>query len=93
MVELSEREIGNFETLLGRIRNRSATSMEYKTFISYLNKFAPYEVLNMLNQLGFKSVEEFNEHLARKETEERVTTGIVAIGIGVLIAMLLLKKK
>ena len=92
MANLVGQDLVRFETLLQKVNRRTANSNELKEFMQYLNSFAPYEVQDMLNQLRFKSIEEFNDYITRKTTDENITAGLVAIGVGILLAFLLKKK-
>jgi hypothetical protein len=91
MVNFTEKEFIRFRVLLEKIRDRNASSSDTEEFMSYLDRFAPYEINNLISQTGFKSEGDMIGYIKTKKDEEtrQIVSGLVIIGIGILTALIL----
>ncbi len=90
---LTPNEINKLRLLTYRIRERTASSQELEEFIKLIQKSgvsSQSDVVRMLNEAGFSSIEELSKHIQDKKSEELINT-IVTVGLGILVGYALYK--
>lgn len=90
---LTDQEIERLMTLILKIKERRASSLDLDEFVKLINKggtTTEQEITTFMNQTGFSSLEEFSKHIQEKKSEE-FTNALITIGLGILLGYALSK--
>lgn len=92
-MELVFNELQRLQQLQNKVQYGKATSSEMKEYLRLILKSSDqnrYEVENYVRNIGYASIDDFQDHLLQKNNQE-LTSGLLTIGGAVLLVYLFSK--
>lgn len=93
MINLLYDETERLRYLLSKARVKQASGNELDEIVALINKSGIYteqEIIHLLNEAGFSSLNELSNRIQEKKSEEFIAT-LVTIGLGILLGYALYK--
>lgn len=90
---LTQEEYNEMQIIKEKMENGQAKTKQIRRFLDLIiANDSQYEIQNYINNMGFRSLDEYKNHLNQKIENAETVKNLAIVGGGLLLAFLLLRK-